>query len=334
MRNQTYQLFNAGDVTLASGEQLANTQLAYVTHGKLNDNRDNAILVTTFFGGTHENSQYLIGENMAIDPDRYFVVVANLLGNGLSSSPSHGLGHLFPKVTMHDNARLQYRFLRETFGIEQLALATGHSMGAVCTFHLAALFPEFVARAAPFCGASKISTHNHVFLEGMRGILTADPKYLDGKYTEAPVQGLVTMARAWAAWPPSPNFYRYEYYKILGYKSVDEYLSQYWETFYGAMDANNILAQIDNWQSADISANDLYQHDFDRALASITAKTFVMPSVSDAYFPPEDNAYEVSKMTNAELRPIESLWGHWAGSNRNPADTAFLDAQIRELLAS
>ena len=210
MSNQHYQVFDAGDVTLASGEQLANTKLAYITRGELNDDRDNAVLITTFFGGTHENSQYLVGENMAIDPSRYFVVVANLLGNGLSTSPSHGLGHLFPKVTMADNARLQHRFLRQTFGIEQLALATGHSMGAVCTFHLAALFPEFVERAAPFCGASKISVHNHVFLEGMRGILTADPKYCGGEYTEQPVHGLATMARAWAAWPPSPNFYRYE----------------------------------------------------------------------------------------------------------------------------
>lgn len=334
MSDQSYKTFATGNVSLDSGDTLSNAQLAYITRGELNQNRDNAVLITTFFGGTHENSQYLVGEKMAIDPSRYFVVVANLIGNGLSTSPSHGLAHLFPKVTMADNARLQYRFLREAFGIEQLALATGHSMGAVCTFHLAALFPEFVARAAPFCGASKISTHNHLFLEGMRGILTADPKYLAGKYTESPVHGLVTMARAWAAWPPSPNFYRHEFYKTLGCESVEDFLTQYWETIYGAMDANNILAQIDNWQSADISANDLYQHDFEKALASITAKTFVMPSTSDAYFPPEDSTYEVSKMGNAELRPIKSLWGHWAGSNRNPADTAFIDAQINELLAS
>jgi len=334
MSNQTYKTFDAGDVTLASGSTLPNTQLAYITHGKLNEKRDNAVLITTFFGGSHENSQYLIGEQMAIDPRRYFVIVANLFGNGFSTSPSHGLGHLFPKVSMADNARLQHRFLRETFGIEQLALAAGHSMGAVSTFHLAALFPDFVARAAPFCGASKISIHNHVFLEGMRGILTADPNYAHGQYTEAPMKGLVTMARAWAAWPPSPNFYRHEFYKELGCSTVDDYLLQYWENVYGAMDANNILAQIDNWQSADISANELYNHDLDRALAGIKAKTFVMPSTSDAYFPPEDSTYEVSKMNHAELRPIKSLWGHWAGSNRNPADTAFLDAQIHELLAS
>ena len=207
-------------------------------------------------------------------------------------------------------------------------------MGAVQAYHWATLFPDFVERAAPFCGSAKISRHNFVFLEGMRGILTADPAWQEGRYEKQPLAGVRAMARAWAAWPPSAHFYRHALYETLGYATLDDFLERYWEATFCSIDANNLLAQISTWQSADISNNELHNGDFEKALASIKAKTFVMPCVSDAYFPPEDSEIEVSHMTNAEYRPIHSQWGHWAGSGRNPEDTEFIDAQLKELLAS
>lgn len=326
--------FAAGDVILESSETLRGAELVYVTHGNLNPAGDNAVLISTHFGGTHLNSQYLIGEGMALDPRRYFIVVVNLCGNGASSAPSHGMGAAFPRVTIADNVRLQHRLLSETLGIEHLALAVGFSMGAVTCFHWAALFPKFVERVAPICGAARISRHNHVFLEGMRGILTADPAWDQGHYVAPPRLGLKTMARAWAAWPPSAHFYRHALYERLGYTSVEDFLERYWEATYTALDANDLLAQMTTWQSADIAANPLYEDDFDRALAGIEARSFVMPCVNDAYFPPQDSEREVAGMRRAELRPIHSSWGHWAGSGRNPEDTAFIDRQLRELLES
>ena len=87
------------------------------------------------------------------------------------------------------------------------------------------------------------------------------------------------------------------------------------------------------WQHADISVNEHYNGDFARALGAITARAVVMPGRTDLYFPPEDNDAEVAMMPNAELRPIESIWGHLAGGpGFNPPDAAFVDATLRELL--
>ena len=207
-------------------------------------------------------------------------------------------------------------------------------MGDVQTYHWAALFPDYVEPAAPICSSARISRHSYVFLKGMRSILTADPAWAQGNYNTQPLVGLRTMARAWAAWPPPPHFYRHECYKQLGFTSLDDYLERSREAFYCRMDPNNLLTQIATWQSSDISNNDLYDGDFDRALAVISAKTFVMPCINDAYSLFEDSELEVSKMTNALLRPIPSGWGHWAGSGRNPEDTAFIDRQLQELLAA
>src|SRR5262249_5414585 len=100
-------------------------------------------------------------------------------------------------------------------------------------------------------------------------------------------------------------------------------------------DANNFLAMLWSWQHADISATPIYNGDFTRALAAIQARAIIMPSHTALSFPPEDNALEVRHMTNAELRPIPSLWGHMAGRpGANPADTAYIDQALKELLAS
>ncbi len=333
MTESSVETFSAGDVVLESGEILTDAKLVYCTSGELNAAKDNAIIMPTHFGGTHEHSQYLTGNGRALDPAKYFIVIVNLIGNGVSSSPSNSSGADFPVVTIADNVRLQHRLLVESYGVQKLVLAVGHSMGAVQAFHWGALFPDFVERVGAICGAAKISRHNDVFLQGMRGILTADPAWANGHYDTQPTLGLATMARAWGAWPPSSHFFRHAYYERLGFSSVEDFMQRYWEATYTGMDANNVLAQIATWRSADISANEFYGGDFPRALGAIKASVCVMPCVSDAYFPPEDSEREVSHMNNAVLRPINSEWGHWAGSGRNPDDTDFIDRQLKELLS-
>ncbi|MGD9765284.1 MAG: alpha/beta fold hydrolase [Candidatus Binatia bacterium] len=333
MPREAARIFRAGDVALDSRETLPEAFLAYQTFGTLNRAGDNAIVMPTHFGGTHLNSLYLLGEGRALDPTKYFITIVNLIGNGQSVSPSNTQGSAFPRVTIADNVRLQHRLLTEALGVRRLALAVGFSMGAIQVYHLAALYPAFVARLAPICGAARISRHNDVFVRGMRRILMADPAWNGGQYTAEPVLGLRTMARAWAAWPPSAHFYRHQLYHRLGYDTLDDFLERYWEATFLAMDANDVLCQIATWRSADISDNPTYDGDFVRALRAIEARSFVMPCVNDAYFPPEDSRFEVSHMRHAELRPIDSQWGHWAGSGRNPEDTAFIDRQLLELLA-
>ena len=296
------------------------------------------MLIFSHFSGRHGDSEYLIGAGNALDPDKYFIVVFNLLGNGLSSSPSNAAapfdGPRFPHVTVYDNVRLQRQVLVEAFGVERIALALGHSMGAQQAYHWGALFPDAVLRIAPICGSTRTSVHNYAFLEGMKAVLTADAAWQGGEYAEPPAAGLKALARAWAPWPPSQDFYRARKYEALGFDTLEAFLANYWEAMYLSLDANNILAQIRTWQQSDISANDLYSGDFEAAFAAIAARAIVLPGATDTYFPAKDSEEEVAHMPNAELRPIPSIWGHWAGSGKNPADSAFIDQALKDLLAT
>ena len=61
----------------------------------------------------------------------------------------------------------------------------------------------------------------------------------------------------------------------------------------------------------------------------------VMPCDTDTYFRVADDEIEVSKMPNAELKVIHSVWGHCAGfPAMSPDDPAFVDAALPELLAN
>ena len=332
-----YEIFDAGDVELQSGETLPGTKIAYKTYGTLNGGKSNTILCLVHFGGRHGDSEYFMAEGGAIDPTKYFIVIPSLTGNTLSSSPSNTAppfdGPRFPTVTIYDNVQLQRRLLIETLGIEKIVLAFGHSMGAVQTFHWGALCPDMVERIAPICGAARCAVHNYAFLEGMKAVLTTDPAWRDGEYDEPPAAGLRALGRAWAPWPPSQGFYREKKYEALGYESLERFLVEYWEALFPTMDANNIMAQIATWQAADISANALYAGNFEDALAAIKAQTILLPGQTDAYFPPEDSEYEAAHMPNAEFRPIPSIWGHWAGSGKNPEDAAFIEQALKDLLA-
>ena len=331
------QTFAAGDVVLQSGAILPDARLAYTTYGELDRARTNAIVYPTRYGGRHEDNEYLIGTEKALDPARYFIVVPHLLGNGVSTSPSNTTltrGERYPLVTIYDNVLIQHRLLFERLGIQSIALAVGGSMGAQQAYQWAALFPDDVGRLAVICGAARTAPHTHVFLEGLKAALTADPSWREAVGgSDSPEAGLRALGRVWAGWGMSQAFYRERRYLDLGYLDLEDFLVRHWEAPYSGRDAADLMAMMQTWQAFDVSANDVFDGDFERALQTINAHVVLMPSATDLYFPPEDNAIEAALLNSCDLAVIPTIWGHAAAGEQAHADAAFIDARLRELLA-
>ncbi len=331
-----YSVFALGDFELQSGEVLPGAQLAYKTYGSLNANRDNAVVLPTFYTGSHLRNEGFFGPGRAIDPARHFVVSVNLFGNGISSSPSNTPAPFgavgFPQITLYDNVRAQYRLLTEELGVKRVALVTGWSMAGCQSFQWAAQYPDFVDAILPFCASAKTSEHNIVFLEGVKAALQADAVYADGNYSSPPVKGLKAFGRIYAGWAFSQTFYREQMYRLKGFDSAEELL-QDWEQDHLDWDANDLLCKLWTWQQGDISANPLYNGNFKAALNAIKAKTIVIVCDNDLYFRAEDNQIETEHITDAELRIYESPWGHCVASPGNdPEFERYLDQAISELL--
>src|SRR3954462_14362317 len=175
-----YELIGIGNLELEEGGTIPDCQLAVATHGMLNAARDNAILVPTWYSGTSKiMEQVYIGNGRALDPAKYFIIVVNQIGGGLSTSPHNtpapaGMGN-FPRVRIGDDVRAQHRLVTETFDLTNLALVVGGSMGAQQTYEWAVHYPDMVKRAAPIAGTAKNTIHDFLFTETLVEAITSDP---------------------------------------------------------------------------------------------------------------------------------------------------------------
>lgn len=334
----TYELFSLKPFRLQSGVTLPEATLAFKTYGKLNEDRSNAILYPTSYGAQHPDIEWLVGPDRILDSSRYFVVIPNMFGNGLSTSPSNmelPADQPFPRFTHVDNVRAQKTLLETVFGISRLALAYGWSMGGQQALHWAALHPEWVERVCAVCTSAKTTPHNIVFLEGLKATLTTDAAWNRTKFLSKPETSLKAFGRVYAGWAMSQAFYREKVYLSLGYESLEDFLIRDWEASFLRRDAGNLLSMIETWKASDISQNDRFDGNLDAALGAITAKTMIMPAQTDLYFTPEDSQIEARKIPNARYLPIPSIWGHRAGNPaKNPEDQRFLKAAVAELLGS
>jgi homoserine O-acetyltransferase/O-succinyltransferase len=321
-----------GRLALESGASLP-ARLGYATHGTLARDGGNAVLVPSYYTGTSDSYLPWIGPGGVLDTDRLFVVVVDMLGNGVSTSPSNApeevAGPRFPVVTVRDQVTAQ-RLLLDYLGVRRLRLVTGWSMGAMQAYEWAVTYPDDVAAVLPICGAARCSPHNAVFLEGLRAALTADPTFRGGRYTEPPVAGLAAFGRVYAGWAYSRDFFHSGTYRELGYPTVQAVLDG-WAADHTALDANDLLAMIATWSSGDVGRG--RPGGYDGALRSIRARAIVMPSTTDAYFTAADSAAEAALVRSAELRPLRSELGHIAGRpGIRAAETAAIGRAVRDLL--
>ena len=333
--------FDVGDLTLQSGARLGAAKLSWKTHGTLSPARDNVIVYPTSYGAQHPDLEWLIGPEKILDPTRWFIIIVDMFGNGLSSSPSDTAD--YPTlVTVHDNVQAQRRALAALFGIDQVACVYGWSMGALQAYHWAALFPDAVQRIVVNCGVARTAVHNQVFLRSLMATLEAAPQHIgNGRFSAEPKAAKRAFGRIYAGWALSQDFYRARLHLAdapapnLGAPDLETFLKTDWEDRYAARPAANLYAQLRTWDTADISANAIYDGDLVAALRAIRARVLLMPGATDLYFRTADNEAELPFLASAELRPIPSIWGHRAGNPvANPADAEFIRQQVNALLAA
>ena len=332
-------LYDLGNLVLESGETLRGAKLACRTLGTLNADKSNAVLVTTWFSGTGKVMQDVyVGAGHALDPTRYFIVIVDQLGSGVSSSPqnTHAPQAMakFPKLSIGDDVNAQHRLLTEVFGIERLALVVGGSMGGQQVYEWAVAHPQMVERAAAIASTARISLHQQVFVETLKEAITSDPAWRGGWYSSgADVRdGMDRMARivATAGW--SAEFYRQERWRsVVGMSSLDDFINGVMKAYFEPMDPNVLLCQMHKWQRADVSRHT--GGDLAAALARISAKTMILPISHDLFFPPPECEADCALVPGALLRVIQSPEGHMGLNGFEPGYMAQVDRYLTELLA-
>lgn len=335
-----HDLIGIGRLDLEEGGSIPDCHLAVATFGTLNEARDNAILVTTWYSGTHQIFRDVyIGPERALNPDRYFIVVVNQIGNGLSTSPHNAAGandgiamSRFPRVRIGDDVVAQERLLREHFGIETLQLVVGGSMGAQQTYEWMVRFPGRVRRAAPIAGTAQNTPHDALFATALMDAITSDPGYAGGEYASNAdvVDGLKRHAGLWAVLGFSTEFWKQEVWRALDFGSKEEFLEGFLEPYFTQMDPNDLLCMAWKWQHGDVARHT--GGDLAAALGRNEAVTRVLPINEDMFFPVRDHEYELELLPHATLRIIDDVLGHLALFGIAPTYIGQVDGYLQELL--
>jgi homoserine O-acetyltransferase/O-succinyltransferase len=331
-----HEIFELGDFPLNSGATLHGAKLAYKTHGTLNAAKDNVILFPHMYSGTPKSMEMFVGAGRPLDPEKYFIILPGQFGNGFSSSPSNtpppfNMG-AFPDIQIGDDVRAQHRLITEQFGITELQLVLGWSMGAEQTYEWAVAYPDMVKRAAPIAGTAKTTPHDFIFVRLLEDVIKSDPAWNGGFYTDpdAVHVGMRRHAQVWSVMGVCQEFYKRETWREVGFSSFDDFNRGFWEGWFLPMDPNNLICMMHKWRHGDVSLHT--GGDLAAALGRITAKTFVIPFGNDMFFPPQDCAEEQAMIANSELRVVDSLWAHFAMFCLSDKDRQALDANLQELL--
>ena len=203
---------------LDCGKEISNFPIAYETYGKLNTEKNNAILIfhaltgDQFPCGTNPITNkdgwwsYALGPNKAIDTNKFFVISANVIGGCMGSfGPSSidpltnkAYGPNFPVITINDMVNAQ-NFLLDYFKIKKLFAVIGGSMGGMQVLQFVSNFPNKADVAIPIACTASHSAQNIALNELGRQAIMADSEWNKGNYLDngiSPSKGLAVARMA------------------------------------------------------------------------------------------------------------------------------------------
>jgi homoserine O-acetyltransferase len=327
-RAQTEAVYPLGHFGFENGGEIPDMKVGYVTRGTLNSAKSNAILVVPGTSGNRHSYDSHIGPGKTFDTDKYFVIGADPIGGGTSSQPKDGLGIAFPRYTIRDMVRAQYEMVTTGLGISHLLAVAGGSMGSFQTVEWGINFPDAMSALIMIVPAARSDHHFAAVVDAFEAMVTLDPKYQGGKYTENPVEGIRRAALIYFPWVVSD-----EYLGTLDEAAYEAGKKAAGDVWVKNWDANSMLSRY--FASRDFDASKPFGGDMMKALGQIKAPVLLLPSMTDrtipGYLTRELYRGLRGKVTYAE---IPSIRGHSAGSAPvGTAEYAYVSEKIRGFLA-
>ena len=329
-----HQSYRIGDLTLESGEVIKDFAISYVTHGKLNERKSNAILMVTAISGNHHRLDFLIGPGKALDTDKYFIICTDAIGNGLTTSPSNSTAQprmKFPKFLIRDMVTSQKK-LMEHLGIDHVVAVVGPSMGGMQTLQWGVSHPEFMDSLVALVPLARTPAWTVTVLEATRKAIMLDPAWRNGDYAEPPEQGI----RLWrdilnflAA--RSPEVSRDQFPNQM---DILPFLTAQETALIKVFDANDWIYQTWAYDRHDVGTTPGMNGDTVKALRAIKAKTLILNGTKDLLNPewePQDAARFIRDVRVMTISP-GTVTGHAAAGGAFPADVDFLNREIGSFL--
>jgi homoserine O-acetyltransferase len=311
---------------LESGKRLSHLHLAYTTHGKLNDKKDNVIWVFHALTANSDPAEWwpgLVGEDCLFSPKKYFIICVNMPGSCYGSiSPldvnpktNEKYYHHFPWFTTRDMIKA-YKFLKEDLGITKINIGIGGSMGGQQLLEWAIEEPQLFEHIIPIATNAQHSPWGIAFNSSQRLCIEADATWKN-KTDDAGIEGM-KVARSLAL----ISYRHYETYlhSQQGFTEhtkdnlVDTQIfnAESYQRYQGEKLAKRFNAFSYYFLSKGMDSHNVgrAKHSVKKALQTIIAKTLVIGITSDILYPVSEQELLAEYIPNASFKSIISLFGH------------------------
>lgn len=306
---------------LESGELLPSLTISYRTWGRLGPGGGNAVLVCHALTGSADVDRWwsaVLGRGRALDPERDFIVAADVLGgcHGTTGPTERGptggrWGPNFPAITIRDQVAAQ-AWLLDTLGVRRLALVVGGSLGGLQALEWPLLFPERVEAIASLCASGRHSAWCIGLSALQRRAIESDPRFLGGLYpaTEPPAAGLALARGIAMASYRSPRSFADRFARersIDGRWAVETWLEHQGESLVERFDANAYRTLTLSMDTHDLARG---RGDYEEVLSRIAVPALVVASLHDSLYPREEQIELAGLLPRAEYEVLDSPHGH------------------------
>jgi homoserine O-acetyltransferase/O-succinyltransferase len=331
-----HQIASLGNFRFESGETIDELKVSYVTYGKLNAARDNAVLSLQHFTGDHHDNEFLIGPGKAFDPAKYFVIATDFLANArlrqdLTTGPTNsGLKMRFPRITARDWVNADVKLVKEYLGINHVVAAVGASIGGINAFQLAVSYPDFVSAIIPIAASPQTNPQTRMVLRHVRDVIALDPGWYSGMYDVNPAAGLRIALMELSPWFQSTQWY-------MDALTTSEKVRNYeatWQGIWSGLDARDIFYELEGWSEFNIGETPGFNGDVKTALGAIKARTLLIGVTEDQLSRREELQFAKNAIRDAAYLELSSSAGHIASVGRDPKFNETINSEIAKFMAT
>ncbi len=320
------QAFSLYDFRFEDGSVLPELRIAYETHGTLSAARDNAIVLLHDTIADHHAFDALTGPGKLFDTDKYFVIAADAIGGGESSSPIDGRGQDFPRYTIRDMMNAEYALVAKGLGLSRVRAMVGRSMGAFIALEWAVQHPEMAGSLVLLAPTPRSDANFQVVIDLMISTVALDGEWDGGRYAHNPVEGLRRAGMIYFPWSVSTDYLN----RISPRQLAQE--SEATAKSFAEWDANSLVLRYAACRGHDVSAP--FAEKMDTALARAAMPVLLLPSGSDRLIGLAGARRLRAGLPQATYAEIPSELGHRAiAAPPGSPEADFIAQAIRAFLA-
>jgi homoserine O-acetyltransferase/O-succinyltransferase len=306
---------------LENGYSLPGLTIAYNTYGKLNADKSNVVWVCHALTANSDAANWwngIVGTNHIIDPEKYFIVCANILGScygttgplTIDPATNRPYYYKFPLVTIRDMVQAHI-LLRKHLGIEKISLVMGGSMGGYQAMEWAVMEKTVIGNLFLLATSATESAWGIATHTAQRLAIEADGTWK--KPSPHAGQNGLKAARA-------IGMLTYRNYGIMVQQQTDddpEKIDNYKASAYIDHQGDKLVKRFNAYSYWSLTKSMDSHHmargrggKLEPVLQSIQQKTLLIGISSDILCPLVEQQFLANNLPNATLIKIDSSYGH------------------------